>query len=289
MIEATGPNAQQIAYWNEQAGPRWVRLQALLDTQLAPLGEAMMDTLALAPGERVLDVGCGCGDTTLAIARRVGATGSVTGLDVSGVMVERARQRARDAGLTNVHFEIADAQTHRFEPGGFDALFSRFGVMFFTDPVAAFTNLRAALRPGGRLGFVCWQAMQHNAWLMEPLKVAVQHLVMPAPPPPDAPGPFAFADPDRVRAIVSGAGFAAVAIDDRSSQLTLGPGADIDQVADFLMQMGPTAAALREADAEVQRQVTSEMRAMLVTYQTADGVQMPAKAWMVTARQGLEG
>ena len=289
MIEATGPNAQQIAYWNEQAGPRWVRLQALLDVQLAPLGEAVMDTLALAAGERVLDVGCGCGDTTLAIARRVGATGSVTGLDISGVMVERARQRARDAGLTNVRFEIADAQTHRFEPGGFDALFSRCGVMFFADPVAAFTNLRAALRPGGRLGFVCWQAMQHNPWLMEPLKVAAQHLVVPAPPAPDAPGPFAFADPDRVRDIVSGAGFAAVAIDDRSEQLTLGPSADIEQVADFLMQMGPTATALREADPEVQQRVASDMRAMLVPYQTADGVVMSAKAWIVTARQVLEG
>lgn len=289
MIEATGPNAQQITYWNEQAGPRWVGLQALLDTQLAPLGEAMMDTLALATGERVLDVGCGCGDTTLAIARRVGPTGSVTGLDISGVMVERARQRARDAGLTNVRFEIADAQTHRFEPGGFDALFSRFGVMFFSDPVAAFKNLRVALRPGGRLGFVCWQAMQHNAWLMEPLKVAAQHLVMPAPPAPDAPGPFAFADPDRVRAIVSGAGFAAVAVDDRSTQLTLGPTADIDQVADFLMQMGPTAMALREADPEAQRRVASAMRTMLVPYQTTDGVLMPAKAWIVTARQVPEG
>ena len=289
MIEATGPNAQQIAYWNEQAGPRWVRLQGLLDVQLAPLGDAMMDTLALAAGERVLDVGCGCGDTTLAIARRVGATGSVTGLDISGVMVERARQRAREAGLTNVRFEIADAQTHRLEPGGFDALFSRFGVMFFTDPVAAFTNLRAALRPGGRLGFVCWQAMQHNPWLMEPLKVAAQHLVVPPPPAPDAPGPFAFADPDRVRDIVSGAGFAAVAIDDRSAQLTLGPSADIEQVADFLMQMGPTATALREADPEVQQRVASDMRAMLVPYQTADGVVMSAKAWIVTARQVLEG
>jgi SAM-dependent methyltransferase len=289
MIETIGPNAQQIAYWNEQAGPRWVRLQELLDAQLAPLGEAAMDALGLADGERVLDVGCGCGDSTLAIARRVGASGSVTGVDISGVMLERARQRARDAGLTNVHFEIADAQTHRFAPGGFDALFSRFGVMFFTDPGVAFTNLRAALRPGGRLGFVCWQAMQDNPWLLEPLKVAAQHIVLPAPPAPDAPGPFAFADPERVRGILSGAGFTAVAVQDWSVQLTLGSSVDIAQVADFLMQMGPTATALRDADPEARQRVASAMHEMLVPYQTADGVQMPAKAWIATARQVAEG
>jgi SAM-dependent methyltransferase len=285
MTETTGPNAEQIAYWNEQAGPRWVGLQELLDAQLGPLGEAAMDALAIAPGERVLDVGCGCGDSTLAIARRVGAAGSVTGLDVSEPMLELARQRAQGAGITNARFERADAQIHRFTPGSFDALFSRFGVMFFTDPTAAFTNLRAALRPGGRLGFICWQAIQQNPWLLESLMAAAQHVELPASPPPDAPGPFAFADPDRVRAILSGAGFTAVAVEDCSVQLLLSAGSDLDPAVTFLMQLGPTAAALRDAGDDVRQRVASSLRQLLVRYETADGVRMPAKAWIATARQ----
>jgi len=161
-MDATGPNAEQIVYWNETAGPKWVALQELLDAQIEPLGLAMMDLLDIATGEHVLDVGCGTGQTTVELGRRTGPSGRVTGVDVSSPMLTRARERAGASGSGNVTFIQADAQTHEFDMATADVCFSRFGIMFFADPAAAFANLRAALGPGGRLGFVCWQAVQDN-------------------------------------------------------------------------------------------------------------------------------
>src|SRR5947199_350388 len=202
-LEPAGPNAEQIKYWNETAGPKWIAFQRLLDAQLEPLGRRTMDAAGSVGGERVLDVGCGCGDTTLELGRRVGPEGRVLGVDVSGGMVARAAEAAREARLRNVGFENADAQTHRFARGEFDVLYSRFGVMFFADAAAAFTNLRSALGPGGRLAFICWQALRENPWLAVPLAAAARHLTLPPPPAPDAPGPFSLGDPERVRGILS--------------------------------------------------------------------------------------
>src|SRR5262249_38336345 len=150
----------------------------------------------------VLDVGCGCGDSTVDLARRVAPDGTVVGMDISAVMLERARQTAREQGV-NARFEHADAQTHAFAPASFDVLFSRFGVMFFADPTAAFANLRSALRPGGKLAFVCWQSLAENPWMLVPLGAAFQIIPPPPMPAPDAPGPFAFADQSRVRSILA--------------------------------------------------------------------------------------
>jgi SAM-dependent methyltransferase len=160
-------NADQVAYWNEQAGPTWAELQPLLDAQIAPLGLRGLQALAPAAGERILDIGCGCGDTTLAIAQRVAPGGEVMGLDLSAPMLDVARRRA--AAIAGISFLQADAQTVQF-PVPFEASFSRFGVMFFEDAVAAFTNIHAALVPGGRLVFVCWRHALENAWMMVPLK-----------------------------------------------------------------------------------------------------------------------
>ena len=154
-LDPRDPNRAQIDYWNEQSGPKWVEQQGQLDRLLATLGAVVMHRLALRPGQRVLDVGCGCGHTTLDLAGRVAPTGSVLGVDVSGPMLTRARERARD--LPNVTFLQGDAQTHRFEPASVDAIFSRFGVMFFAEPDMAFRNFQRALKPGGRLVFVCWR------------------------------------------------------------------------------------------------------------------------------------
>src|SRR5881628_2723223 len=161
-----------------------------------------MERARIGAGERVIDIGCGCGDTTIALARRVGPAGLVLGIDVSAPMLARAADAAREAGVAHVRFEHADAQTHRFPAQAFDVLYSRFGVMFFSDPAAAFGNLRTALRPGGRLGFVCWQAVPENPWIAVPLEAAAQHMALPPPPAPGAPGPFSFADPERVRRIL---------------------------------------------------------------------------------------
>ncbi|MGH7787489.1 MAG: class I SAM-dependent methyltransferase [Candidatus Binatia bacterium] len=277
----SGPNAEQIQYWNETAGPKWVALQAMIDAQIRPLGRAAMQRADLAPGVRVLDVGCGCGDTSIELSHRVTPGGSVCGIDISAPMLERARASAHAAGA-EVHFELADAQTHPFSPT-FDLCFSRFGVMFFTDPTAAFTNLRRALRPGGRLAFVCWQGLSENPWMTVPLGAALQHLPLPPMPAPDAPGPFAFADSERVRGILGGAGFGALAFESVREELTLG-GDTLDATVEFLLQLGPAAVLMRDADPALRPRVVASVREALAPYATANGVRMPSATWVVTGR-----
>lgn len=285
MSMSEQPNAEQIAYWNEQAGASWVAAQAVVDQQIGPLGRLAMDRAAVAPGERVLDVGTGCGDTALELGRRVGPAGNVLGADISRLMLERARERARAAALTHVRFEEADAQTHAFAPASFDLVYSRFGVMFFVDPTAAFANLRAGLRPGGRVAFVCWRALVENPWMLVPLQAAFAHIAPPAPPPPDAPGPFAFADAERVRRILTGAGLADVRIEPLDETLTIGGGGDLDRAVEFLLRIGPLGRLLREAAPGAGEAVAGAVREAMRPYHGSEGVRMPSAAWIVSARR----
>jgi SAM-dependent methyltransferase len=282
--ETDAPNAEQIEYWNEKAGPTWVAMQDVLDGQLARLGTLAMDRADLAAGAAVLDVGCGCGHTTLELGRRVGPRGRVLGIDISAPMLGQARRAAGAAGLAQVRFEQADAQTHRFEPAAFDVLFSRFGVMFFADPAVAFANLRAALRPGGRLAFVCWQGIQDNPWMLVPMTAALQHLPPPPILDPGAPGPFAFADPARVEGILTTAGFGDVALDVLHETLTVGGTTSLDAAVDFVLRLGPTSRALQAADPALRAVVSTAVRDALAPYHTDGGVRMPSGAWLVTAR-----
>ncbi|MCC6640759.1 MAG: class I SAM-dependent methyltransferase [Deltaproteobacteria bacterium] len=270
-------------YWNEVSGPRWVRVQDVIDRQIAPLGERALAAAQLSPGERVLDVGCGCGQTTLRAAAHVGEAGEVLGIDLSAPMLARARERAREMGVTNVRFEQADAQTASL-PQHFDVLFSRFGVMFFDAPEAAFTNLRRALRSGGRLAFVCWQALTRNPWMLVPLTAVAPLVPLPAPPPPGAPGPFGFADAARVTRILEEAGFVDVGVESVEETLLVGP-PDVNDAARFLVAMGPAAAALADAalTPEKQSQVEQAVRQAIEPYLTPDGVRMPSASWIVTA------
>ena len=283
-MAAPEANAEQIRYWNEAAGPKWVSFQKVIDAQIGPLGEQAMDRAGIAPGERVVDAGCGCGETTITLATRVGSQGLVLGIDISTPMLERAAATARAAGVANIRFENADAQTHRLPPGAFDVVYSRFGIMFFADPVAAFTNLRAALRPGGRLAFVCWQALRENPWLFLALQAAAQHLALPPPPAPDAPGPFSLADPERVRDIVARAGFERIALEDLRTALTLGGGGTLDQAVRFLTEgVGPVSSILREADPALRPTVAAAVRAAIAPFHTPEGVRLSSAAWIVTA------
>jgi len=284
-LTPTGPNAEQIKYWNDISGPKWVALHEIVDRQIRPLGQAAMEAAGIGAGDRVLDIGCGCGATTADIARRVGPQGAAVGVDVSAVMLEQARTMTREAALPQVRFEHADAQTHGFAPGSFNVLFSRFGVMFFSDPAAAFANLCQALQPDGRLGFVCWQAITDNPWMLVPLSAAAQHITLPAPPPPGAPSPFAFADAERVRQILTQAGFVDVAIAPHQEELTIGAGTDLDETVNFLLEMGPTGSALRQAQPDARPAVAAAVRDALRPYATADGVRMNSAAWIVTARR----
>ena len=286
-LAAAGPNAEQITYWNELAGPKWVAREAILDEQIAPLGLAAMERAKVATGERALDVGCGCGQTTLELAARVGPRGAVTGIDISTPMLGRARARAAERGLTQVAFLNADAQRAPLGAAAFNLVFSRFGVMFFADPKAAFANLRASLAPGGRVFFVCWQELARNAWMSVPLLAAAQQIALPAPPAAGAPGPFAFADAARVRGILEGAGFTGIAIEPLAGELVVGGSrAPLEQAVETVLQLGPLAAALRETPADAVARVAASVRAAIAPYATPRGVILGYAAWIVSARSG---
>ena len=282
-MKADGPNAQQIEYWNEQAGPNWVAGKAGIDSLIEPLGIATIERAVPAAGESVLDVGCGTGHATLELARRVGARGRVVGLDISAPMLERARQDARTEGLSQLCFENADAQTHRFEER-FDLIYSRFGVMFFQDPPAAFANLRGALADGGRVVFVCWQGVERNAWVREPIAAVAKHVEMPPPPEPGAPGPFSLADGERVRTILGDAGFGNVALEAYERDLVLAGGASIDAAVEQLLRIGPASRLLAEASEDVRRAAATSVREALEPKAGPDGVVMGSACWIVSAR-----
>jgi SAM-dependent methyltransferase len=277
-------NAEQRTYWNEQAGPIWVSMQERMDAQIGAHGARALAVLNAQPGERILDVGCGCGDTALALARAVGAAGHVLGLDLSGPMLARARERAAAAGLTNVAFELADAQTHALPRDAFDALFSRFGVMFFEAPGAAFSNLARALRAGGRVVFACWQPIAANLWVSKPMAALASVLTLPPPPPPGAPGPFAFGDPERVRAILEEAGLGRIEF--RSEQLPM-VFSDLDEAAAFLTEMGPASRAVREAGGgdELRAKAQAAIRTAIASHVRAGRVELPSAIWVVNARK----
>lgn len=273
-------NEEQSRFWNEIGGDRWVDGQEKLDARLEPYGAAALDAIRVESGESALDVGCGCGATSLELSRRVGEDGSVLGLDLSDPMLTRARERG--AGAANLRFEAGDAQVYPFEARSVDVLFSRFGVMFFADPVAAFTNMRRALRPDGRMSFVCWQGLEKNPWVAIPLSVTARHVDPGPAPEPGEPGPFSFADPDRVRSILTDAGFEDVNLTALTAQLSVG--ADIDEAVDFLMTLGPSARLLQDQSNDVRATVAGDLREALGPFAGDDGLGLGSSAWIVTAR-----
>jgi len=195
--------------WNGIEGRAWVEHQPRYDAMLGSLGARALDAAVLHSGERVLDVGCGCGDTTIEAAWRVGPAGGVVGADRSALMLRRARERAAVLGLRNAEFLLTDAQVHHFPAATYDAVISRFGLMLFADPDTAFARLARALRPGGRLSFVTWRGAMTNAWFTLPLGAAGEHVDLSTIDVPAGPGPFAFADPDLVRGVLRAAGLVA--------------------------------------------------------------------------------
>ncbi len=282
-LDHSGPNAEQIRYWNDEAGSRWVEMADRLDAHVGALGEAVMDAAELRPGERVLDVGCGCGSTSLALATRVGSAGRVLGVGLSSEMLALAERRAREAGATQLGFRLADAQTEAFEAGQFDLAFSRFGVMFFADPAAAFANLRRALAPGGRLAFACWQGLAANPWVKVPMAAIASHVELPAPPEPGEPGPFSLGDPERLRGLLQAGGFTEIQIEGLESSIVLGGGGAVDEAVDFLLRIGPAARALAGVEGETREAAVAAMRRALAAHETAEGVRLGAAIWSVRA------
>lgn len=273
-------NADQIEFWNSVQGDKWVRLMDRIDALLGPFGETARTELAAKPGERVLEVGCGFGSDTVVLAEAVGPGGRVVGVDVSKPMITQARQRAP----ANVEIVEADAQTHGLGDAVFDAVYSRFGVMFFEDPQAAFANLRRATRPGGRLAFAAWRRRAHNPWIMEMVQAARDYLELPPRPGPEEPGQFSFEDDGRIRRILEGAGWSRVTIQPCSPELEVG--ASVPDAVDFLAQMGPTAQPLADADADTRACVTEAARVAYARFARAPDQppRLQFGAWIVTAR-----
>ena len=272
----------QIAYWNGAGGDHWVKRQELTDQVLAPVAEIVLNRAAVAAGERVIDVGCGCGATTSLLADRVGAAGAILAADVSAPMLARAEQRLADR--PTVSFVCADAARHPFTPGWADLLFSRFGVMFFGDPAAAFANMRRGLKPGGRVTFACWRKPAENPWMMVPLNAAYEH-VPPLPKPgPEDPGPFSFGDPERVTRILPTAGFENVAIEAVDLALDLASGGGVDAAVSYTLDIGATSRALDGASDEIRAAVTASLRRVFVPYADGGRVLLPAAIWIVSAK-----
>lgn len=276
-------NSEQISYWNDVGGPKWVRFQEMLDRQLDAIGRLVMDAAGVADGETVLDVGCGCGTTTIELARRVSSHGSVMGVDVSRPMLAWARERAMKGRITNVTFTLADAQTYLFRRQ-FDLLYSRFGVMFFEDPPRAFANLHRALNPDGRVAFACWQNIHRNPWLGMPLMAAMKHITIEMPANPEAPGPFAFADADRVERILDQAGFRDVDVRGHDVTISLGGGTSLDEATGLVMDLGPLARVMVNAPPDKRSVVEREVREAISGSMTPRGVEMPGAIWLVTAK-----
>lgn len=282
MSQAIQANQTEREFWAAEGPQQYVEHGDRWETMMAPFGAAMFDVVALQPGERVLDVGCGWGATTVEAADRVAPTGSVVGIDFAAQMLARAARRTAD--LANVTLLEADAQTHPFEPASYDAVISRFAAMLFDDPPAAFANLHRALRPGGRLAFVCWQDPLKTEWVAVAMAAAVP--LVGRPPDmgePGAPGPFAFADGDRVRRLVAAGGFNEVTLEPVTRPQRIADNAD-DAVA-FVRSLPETRQLLNGVPKDTVAKVTGALRDAFTPHAGPHGVVTDATAWLVTARR----
>jgi SAM-dependent methyltransferase len=273
-------NSQQIEFWNGPSGERWASLNEVTERSLSFITAALIPFAGAKPGDHELDLGCGCASTSLAFARAVGTAGSVTGVDISRPMLEVAKRRARESGA-KIEFIEADASAYAFKPD-YDLIFSRFGVMFFADPAQAFANIRNALKPGGRLAFVCWRTLAENTWATRPLAAAVDLLPPQPPADPHAPGPFAFAERDRLVSILSRAGFRDAAAEALDTVMNMG--ATLDDAVSAALSVGPLARAAGELTDDVRNKVRERVRHTLAEYKTPAGITPPAACWLVSAR-----
>ena len=282
----TDQNTYQVADWNGQSGEYWVANQARLDAMFAVFGQAAIEAAAPKRGERVLDVGCGAGASSLALAARVGAGGHVLGVDISEPLIGRACALAPQD--TPAQFRVADVSSAELPEGAFDILFSRFGVMFFDDPTGAFAHMRRALKPGARLAFVCWRGMAENDWVRLPMG-AIKGIVPPiTPPAPEAPGPFSFGDRGRVERILTAAGFTDVTITPFDASIPFGEGrtrdAAIDDAVKMAFEGGPLSLVLADQSDDIRARASAAVRAAFEGLPGELSLMIEGAAWIVMAR-----
>lgn len=272
-------DATQAALWNGHAGHAWVDTQAVLDAMFQPFEDQLVAAVSAHGAQCVLDVGCGTGSTTLAVSRRIGAAGQCIGVDISEPMLRRANARAaREAA--SVRFICADAQTHAFEPAAFDMIVSRLGVMFFNDPVAAFTNLRLAASEGAALWFIAWRSGTDNPFMTAAERAAAPLLPNLPPREPGAPGQFAFADRERVANILAASGWTDIDIQPADFACTLPE----RELTPYLSRLGPVGLALQEVDAQTRERAVDAMRAAFEPYVQGTEVRFTAACWIARAR-----
>ena len=284
MSERGIANTAQHQYWNTVAGPRWVGLGGFVERRVQVVNDLLLARSGVAAGENVLEIGCGTGATTVPLAQAVGPGGRVVGVDLSEPMLEGARKRVAASERANITLLQADAQVHPFEPEQFDLITSRFGVMFFADPFAAFGNLLPAAHKGGRLCFVCWAPLEDNKHWLIPYEVVLRHLGPPAPQPPRAPGPMAFSDPDYVRSILETAGFADIAIDRETPLIS---GSTPEEEAEHACIMGPSGRLIDEKKPdEAQREtIRREMVEAFAAFARGNEMRLPSTVLVVMARR----
>lgn len=269
-------NTAQAELWNGRMGTAWVSVEETIDSLLEPLTRHLIDAAAPAPGKRILDIGCGCGTTSLTLAHE-GA--HVWGVDISTPMIDQANSKV-DA-VDGVKFSVADAATQTYMPDQ-DVIFSRFGVMFFADPIAAFRNIRLALKPKGKLVFLCWQSPPDNPWISVPGAAVAPFQPDDLPvPEPRAPGPFAFADKNYCRQMLIDAGFSNVKIQPVKENLYLGD--TLDEAMVFQSRVGPLSALLETVDEATAKQASDAVKQALAPFLSDTGLMMPAATWLVTA------
>jgi SAM-dependent methyltransferase len=274
-------NAEQAKAWNSDEGAHWASHHDRYDAMGGAFTDALLAAAAISESDAVLDIGCGNGQTTLFAAAQA-RHGRALGIDLSKPMLDRARARAADEGMTNVAFEQGDAQVYPLPARAFDVAMSRFGIMFFDDPIAAFANIARSLRRGARLAVTCWQDMSRNDWLMVPASAALQHVPFPDLGDPGGPGPFSLAEPTRLREVIDAAGFEQVEINAAEAAMRLGD--DADDAREFLRGMGPARALLDEADEESADQALEAVTEALRHYEQPGGVYLNGSAWLAAAR-----
>lgn len=279
-------NQEQIDYWNGESGQRWAEQDKLMARLLKPVGEALLDHAELDQCKHVVDVGCGGGSQSRLLAERLGPDAKVTGIDISQPLLAVAQaNNPITENAASIEYLLADASEHNFEAGEFDGLFSRFGVMFFSNPTAAFTNLRKSLSDEGKLAFSCWQAMDKNDWARIPVQTAMQYVTLPdnMAPDADAPGPFAFAKAERIENILQQAGFSNIQVSSHTQEVRMGEAPTIQQSVREMAEVGPVQRLLVGQDEALKEQVYKALETTMTPFYKNGAITLPAAIWFVTA------
>ena len=276
---ASPANEAMRQAWDGPEGAQWSELAEGFERASTAHRAVLLGAAALAPGEDVLDLGCGNGGLTVQAGAAV-APGQAVGVDLSSAMLANGRARAAGAGLSNVSFVHADAQVHEFEPASFDVVVSNAGAMFFDDQDAAFTNLRTALKPAGRLALLVWQALENNEWLNELRRALAMGRNLPTPP-VGTPGPFGLADPDRTRELLARTGYGDITIEDVRPPMRLGD--DVESAYAFVSRMGNTRGLLDDLGEDDRIKALENLRSVLADHATPQGVVLGTASWLVTA------